>query len=386
MSFEKIFNNTSLLKNVQVKIDDFVVPKDDVLTIETKYDFFNFPIITTLKIKDSFDMFNYQIKPKEKNLITISLTDITDEKIHKTFIITDYVVNMSNERFKVVTIHGVDEISYILNTSYISKSFNDTPVSAFKQYVDNIKLSDIMTKNKISIDDNDTSESTNFVVPQNESVLDFFLYQLSKENIRMWQDKKNIHIKEVKPSTLPIAKGPNGDLIFKNNTLNNEYIAKIHEIQMTINASGHLNLVKPIDEIYKFSTDKTIVSETINIKDYASELKLNNFDSSSLQITNGTRFNTNELITDGFQKYQLFNSYMLNNETSIVTAGSLKYSNVGTIVKVELKGNPLFEESTLKGDEFSSGKYFVSSVVDKIIGDKLMQKYTLNRIDFMTKG
>ena len=72
---------------------------------------------------------------------------------------------------------------------------------------------------------------------------------------------------------------------------------------------------------------------------------------------------------------------MRNNNLSIVVPGSLKYSNVGTSAKVLLKGNNMYNSTQLEGDTLSSGNYFIASVGDRIIGDKLIHKIVLCRLD-----
>lgn len=382
MSFEKILNNTAVLGILAVKIDDFEVPIDEITTIEIKQDLFNFGISGKILIKDSFDINNSGLLLfNAENKISISMTDIIKGKFYRTFRVTEVKSNPANERFKVVELSFVDEITYLLKNTYLSKSFNATPVKAFQECLTYIGIDTILKSNNMTYDIIDESEIEQFVVPQNANILDFFIWIFKQYNIRIWQDRYKLYIKSVIPSKIPIQQIDGTDITYSNHVLNNEYLFKIHDYEHTANKILKINTKKPITKTYRFSGNKEIISKTINLSDVETELKLSNSNISLLQHTNGEKYSDQSTYTTGNQSYDIFNNYMQMNQLEIVIPGALKYSNIVNVVNIKLKGNAIYAKSQMEGDILASGRYFVIGVSDRIIGDKIIQKLKLVRTD-----
>lgn len=401
MGTETIFNENTILSYRSISIGGYTIPDDELLTYEVQHDFFTFAIIGRIVIKDSYDFFNKNIvKLDNTTRIIISLCDFMGDIFYRTFRIVDSVAMPTNDRFKTYTIQFIDEISFILSNAYIGKGFTASPITAFETYMKELSIGTLIDKDKLSyLVENkitDKMPSHNFIVPQNTNVLDFFFNYFRRYNVRLWQDRKSIYINEVKPANLSVQTDKDKNIIlYSNNTLNNEYMYKIHDFHQMGNPSGKTNETLPIGKTYRFSKDKKIVNTTINLNDILGDLLLNNknetapkiqnaptnAETSTLQQTTGEKLGTQTADTLGGQIANLFDVYMQNNRMLAAVPGSFKYSNVGRIVKVELKGNPLYPDTALEGDKVSSGKYFISAVSDRIIGDKLIQRLTLNRID-----
>lgn len=383
MNIEKILTNSTILRHYSIKIDGQEMIPDEIISLEVKNDFFNFGISGVLKIKDSFDLNNSGIVLfNSSNKLTISIQDFLQDKSYRTYVITSVNYEPADERFKIIDIHFVDEISYILNNTYLSKGFNTTPIAAFKEYLTYLGIDDIVSSNKMIYDIEDTSTLQQFVVPQNTSVFEYFSWLFMQDNIRIWQDRATLHIKEVKPASLIPQNDANGNqIIYTNNTLNNEYIFKIHDFTEETNPTLLVNAINPISRVFRYNGEKKIIDTTINLNDMVSDLTLNTMDVSGLQRTVGEKYSTQSIFTTGQQAHDLFSVYMRNNQVHIVIPGSVKYSNIGYVANVQFKGNPMYPKTQLEGDRLSSGKYFISAVSDRYIGDKLIQKLTLNRID-----
>jgi len=387
---EKIFNDSTVLRYLSIKIDDVEIVKDDIIALEIKQDFYEFGIFGSMKIKDSFDLFNNGlINFNGVNRITISMVDFLEQKSIRTYRIIDTKTNPDNDRFKILDFVFQDEISFILGNTYLSKGFTDKPVNALKEYFTHLGIDDLVSTDVITYNLADVGTSRSFVIPQNVSVLDHFMYLLKHENIRLWQDRNGIYVNELVPSAMTPLENENGEILYTNKTLNNEYMFKIHDTAEFKNQSIHTNYNKPVETIYRYNYIKEVLNTTTNLTDELENFKLNSvksMDQSGLQQTIGTRLNTQGDEHIGSQTYDLFDSYMNNNQLLIAVPGSFEFNNIGNVANIVLKGNPLYTKSDLENDELSSGKYFISKVSDRIIGDKMINKLTLSRVDSVIPG
>lgn len=390
MGVEKILNGSTILKFLSVKIGDVEIPQDEIIALEIKQDFYDFGIFGTLKIKDSFDLTNNGlIEFDGTNTITISTIDFLEHRSVRTYRIIANKVNPDTERFKILDFSFEDEITFILKNTYLSKGFTAKPVDALKEYFTHLGIDDIVETDKISYNLADVGTSRNFVVPQNVSVLDHFMYLFKRENIRFWQDRKGIHVNRLVPSEMTPLEDSNGVVEYSNKVGNNEYIFKIHDTQEIINHTILTNSLLPKETIYRYNYVKEIVDTTLNLTDEFENLKLNSnksFDNSDLQQTNGSKLVTQGYFETGGQTYDLFDVYMNNNLLTIAVPGSLEFSNIGNVAEIVLKGNPLYAKSDMENNEFSSGRYFISRVSDRIIADKMINRLTLIRVDSVKPG
>jgi hypothetical protein len=385
MAFEKILNTKTILQYLKVTIDGSEIVRDDIFSIEVSQNFDEFGLTGTIKLRDTFDLNNNgRFLLNGNNVLVISLSDYLGVKSTRTYRIINTKITPSQERFKIYDFDFIDEITFQLQNSFISKSFNSTPVAAFQAYLAELGIDDLLSADNLETDIEDTSTSSNFVVPQNMSVLDFFTEELKTENIRIWQDRFGLHVKELVLSDL-VPYNTNGEIIlYTNKTTNNEYLYKIHDYDERKNATEITNNQKPVQRVFRHSTDKEIASITTNLADIIDDIKMNTLDASSLQLTTGEKFDTQSTFSTGNQDYELFDVYTKNNQIHIACGGSIRTSNIGTVAMLELKGSTVSPDSVMKGDVLTSGKYFLGNVTDKIIGDKLIHRLSMYRIDART--
>jgi len=385
MGFEKILNDTSVLRYIHVSIDGEQLFPHDILSIEFAQNFDEFGIGGHMLFRDTFDINNNGlITLNGDNKLVISVKDFLGTSNKRTFRIVNTTVEPSGDRFKLYKFFFIDEITFQLMNSYVSKSFTGTPVAAFQSYMTELGIDKLLSADKLTTNITDTSTSDSFVVPQNISVLDFFTERFKQENIRIWQDRNGLYIKEINIGALTPMQNDGKDIVYSNKTLNNEYLYKVHEYMENKNSVMRTNSEKPIMRTFRYNNDKKIVDLTRNLTDVVPNIKLNTLDATGLQLTTGEKYDKQSFFTTGNQDYELFDSYGKNNSIDIVCSGSLKDSNIGNVALLELNGVVLSSDTALKGDVLTGGKYFISKVTDKIMGDKYINKITLSRVDART--
>lgn len=384
MSLEKILTPVTILQYLEIKLDDFKILLDDVISLEIKYDITSLRVLGSIKFRDSFDMTSTGlVKLNNNNKITISMKDNGETKSFRTFRLTRADAITVNERIKIYDCSIQDEISFILENTYNAQSFSATVASKAKEFLSSSAIQKVMTSDKLSLVVNDTGEVRTLTIPQNENILDFLSYQLRKDNIRMYQDRTTIYIQEVKPSAITPLKDPTDGsvLTFTNDTKKNEYLFKIHDFQDFKNPTALSNKVAPIVVVNSNTSPKGISQVTISLPEFFNDLKLNDMELANIQLTSGTRTETSEELAVGWQKARLFDVFIRNQQMFIVVPGTLKYSNVGTVVNTVFKGGVGGNDTALEGDTQTSGKYLVLGVSDRFLGDKLIQRLHLGRLD-----
>jgi len=381
MSLGKLFTPSTIYQTITVTIDGFDLAPDDMLNFKLDQRYDTFGLYGTLQIMDTYDVKNNGLaKFNILSKVVVSITDFSGTTSKRTFRILSEQSELINETHKTIKFALIDEITYILSTSYISKGFNDTAVNAFMSYLTELKVTDVIKADKLLLDTVDTSISQTFIVPQNQSVLEFFEYQLNKENIRMYQTRNAVHIKEILPNNIPLSTTMNGDdVIYSNDVPEHDYLYKIHDIKLT-NNNFFNNSNSPSSEIFRYDGNKVISSKTNNLNDVITNLTLNKpLSTSDFQDYRGYKLDKQEVFTTNNQKFDLFETYMTLNKLEIVCAGDLS-CELFSVVQVRLKGNVIFIESSNNGDTLSSGKYLIVGINESIIKDKMIQKISLIRL------
>jgi hypothetical protein len=384
MSIESILLENTILKFLEVKIDNFVILKDEIASLEVKYNFFDFKIVGKIKFKDSFDMANAGLaKISNDNKLTISAMDKGDTKTFRTFRIVNSNVIIANERTKVYDIDFQDEISWILQNTFTTVPITGSPVKALVKYLNSGACADVLVSDKIKIDYTDTAMKRTLTAPQNQNILEFLTYALRKDNIRLYQDRTTIYIKEVKPAEYPtvINDETGTDLVFSNDVQDNLYLFKIHDFMDLKNNTEKVNKLSPVIKVNSSTSPKGQSTVTISLTDFFKDLQLNDMELGSIQFTTGEKLETSEELAVGWQKAKLFETFMLNQQMFIAVKGTYKYSNIGTIISTKMKGSVASNEGTLEGDRLTSGNYFVFGVSDRYLGDKMIQRLHLGRLD-----
>jgi hypothetical protein len=384
MSIESILLENTILKFLEIKIDNFVILKDEIASLEVKYNFFDFKIVGKIKFKDSFDMANAGLaKISNDNKLTISAMDKGDTKTFRTFRIVNSNVIIANERTKVYDIDFQDEISWILQNTFTTAPITGSPVKALVKYLNSGACADVLVSDKIKIDYTDTAMKRTLTAPQNQNILEFLTYALRKDNIRLYQDRTTIYIKEVKPAeySTVINDETGTDLVFSNDVQDNLYLFKIHDFMDLKNNTEKVNKLSPVIKVNSSTSPKGQSTVTISLTDFFKDLQLNDMELGSIQFTTGEKLETSEELAVGWQKAKLFETFMLNQQMFIAVKGTYKYSNIGTIISTKMKGSVASNEGTLEGDRLTSGNYFVFGVSDRYLGDKMIQRLHLGRLD-----
>lgn len=385
----KIFTTTSILNAYSVYINDLEFVSEDILSLELRFSF-NKPFVEgTLSFKDTYGIADTGLFDGTTT-IKIYASDVYNERFSRTFRIVSVQNDEYNERFKSYTVQLIDEIYYKLVNTYISKSFTGNPIDAFKAYMKELELDTYLEDNIMTATyDSFDGDNYSFVVPQDRSILEFFLYEFEKQGIRFWQSRKNINVKYVNFSELESIqiKNPDSnaleDIRYTNDTDNTLYGFKIHDFTVSYNQILSSNLELPAKTHYAYNPlTKSMDTTTTNLSDAYNSIKLNDMDMSGLQQTTGKRFDTDADVFLGEQQLNIENVYIKNNIVDIVVPGNFKYNIVGNLADVRLKGNLIMKSSNLEGDVFHSGKYVIVGVSDRYAGDKLVQKLSLRRLDF----
>jgi hypothetical protein len=385
-SFEKIFNEATILQSYVLEINDYQLFSEDILSLELLFAF-NKPFIEgSLSIKDSLGISNLNLWDGNTK-VKIYAVDIYGEKFSRVFRITGISNDEYLDRFKKYNINLVDELYYTLANTYLSKSFTEDPVSAFKKYMTELSLDTYLTDNKMT-GEYDSADSYSFVVPQDRSIYDFFSYEFKNNGLRFWQSRKSLNVKNITIADLEYVQyeDPDAGLTnarYSNNSDNDVYGFKIHDFKLKYNEIIKSNVEKPVilHQTYDI-TKKAIDSTTNNLSDIYSGISLNDKDMSTLQHTTGARYEVDADVFIDKQKLELEDIFMRNNSLEIVVPGNFKYNAVGYLAEVNLKGNPLMQSQSIEGDVFHSGKYIITKITDRYVGDKLIQKMVLNRVDF----
>lgn len=383
---QKIFNEITILKAFTIWINDTELFPEDVLSLEIKWSFDQFYVSGSLIIKDSFGlsdlgMFNGTTE------IKIYAKDFYDEPFDRKFTVINVSQQDYNERFKAYTLSFVDRIYFKMVNAYISTGFNDIPSNALDKFFTQLDIDTIIEDEKLSKDFGTDGEPEPFCVPQDRSSYEFFTQQMRRVGYRWWQDRNTIHAKKIDINQMPVATAKE-PIVYSNNTDNDKYGFKIHDFDITYNNILNMNMAYPISSNMKFDpTSRSMNSTTLNLDDVYPTMKLNDMavDPSELTLihTTGQKVTTQEIMSTDQQKLEIEDVYMENSILNIVVPGNFKYNFPGQIVEVEFKGNPMIQKSSLEGDTFHSGKYFLKDVSDRYFGDKLIQKLKLVRADFM---
>lgn len=384
MGIESILLENTILKFLEIKLDGYLILQDEIASLEIKYDFFDFRVKGKIKFKDSFDMGNSGlVKVSNNSLLTISSMDRGDTKSFRTFRVTNSNITIVNDRTKLYDLELQDEISWSLQNMYENATWEGSPVKAMKTYLNRVDVKAVIATDKLKVKAVDTGSNRTFTIPKNENVLDFMMYMLRKDNIRLYQDRNTIYIQEVKPSSfVNVVNDVTGeDLVFSNDVADNTYLFKIHEFKDIKNNTGRVNEIAPVIKVNSKVSPKNISTVTISLTEFFNDLQLNDMDLGTIQLTTGEKLETAEELAVGWQKARLFDTFMLNQQMYIAIKGTYKYSNIGTVVKTKMKGSVASNDTNLEGDRLTSGNYFVFGVSDRYLGDKLIQRLHLGRLD-----
>lgn len=371
----KIFNNATILKKFTINVGGIELSKEDIINLSIEYSLFNSFVKGSLSFKDSFQLSDLNIW-NTSTLIEIYAVDLFDNVFERRFICTNVSNDNYNERFKQYSISFMDELSFNLMNTYISKGFTENMITSFQQCIEKLIDHDVIEQWPITFNSDTVSTKTTFCIPGNMSLYDFYLYQFRKENIRFYYKRNNVFVEKIDFSSLET----NEDL-YTNNTDNDSYAYKIHDFSVSYNNTIDANNIRPEEENIKFDINKIENTISTNLNDVKNNVSFNNI-SFDIIKTNGKKLSYQEITDISSSTYDLEELLLHNNTLQIVVPGNFLSNDIGRKVNVVLKGNPMITSTSLEGDTFHSGVYLITNIKEAYLGDKMIQRLTLSRYDF----
>jgi hypothetical protein len=373
---DKVLNAGNKLKSYSVKIGSIDLVKEVISSIEISFRNDVPVVLGRVVFNDLYDM-NSQLVWRDVS-VKVFYMDMFDKSVDMEFYITEIKEVYDDSFKKNYVLELQDKFSYTLGHSYLSKSFKADPVTALKKYIDELKLSSYKT------DFDSISTTSEMVVPCHVDNLTFFLGEFYRRGYSFYQTKEKIvikHIDKLRPKSLP-ENDPGKP--YKNETDNQLYKNKITAMKTfflrrdAIPAVTKSIAYNPAKKSMDSSTDND------NSAYYLSD------DAFNLQnVTPGGGFHGTKVITQShlnFDQHRLVlkDSFVRQSEVEIVVNGYVK-NDVNQIYELELKGNQAGGEQQAKGNTVIGGKYVSNTVMDKIVGDAIVQKIHLCRADLTKK-
>jgi hypothetical protein len=373
---DKVLNAGNKLKSYSVKIGSIDLVKEVISSIEISFRNDVPVVLGRVVFNDLYDM-NSQLVWRDVS-VKVFYMDMFDKSVDMEFYITEIKEVYDDSFKKNYVLELQDKFSYTLGHSYLSKSFKADPVTALKKYIDELKLSSYKT------DFDSISTTSEMVVPCHVDNLTFFLGEFYRRGYSFYQTKEKIvikHIDKLRPKSLP-ENDPGKP--YKNETDNQLYKNKITAMKTfflrrdAIPAVTKSIAYNPAKKSMDSSTDND------NSAYYLSD------DAFNLQnVTPGGGFHGTKVITQShlnFDQHRLVlkDSFVRHSEVEIVVNGYVK-NDVNQIYELELKGNQAGGEQQAKGNTVIGGKYVSNTVMDKIVGDAIVQKIHLCRADLTKK-
>jgi len=385
ISTDRIFSPESTLRNIKIYIDDIFISEEDVVSIDFENTFNVVSIIGKIIIKDSINIYRL-IDLNESTKIKLDIIDNFGKIINRYFNITSVNIESWNADFRYLRLTFIDSLSFMLSTSYISKSFYDTPVNAILQIFDYLGVEkNILTPNNLLLLVKDDNDKVNFIVPSDRSVLEFFMYLFRNYGCRFWQTIDGVIIGRYLFNNLQErTESLNGtDTIIKytNNTSNHQNPFMIYDYRILTNQTLELNTKNPSQFNFNSFDGKMFDVTSIKLSDFYDGLALGNQDLSNISFTFGEKYTNTTSPSIYNQLLTIEDAYFKNTQLEIIVKGNFTANPLGHVVLVDLKGNPTIVQSDISGDTTYSGKYFVYRAQEKIIGDKHISKLTLVRMN-----
>lgn len=374
--FNESLLSSSKLLALDIFINDIQINNEDIVSCQIEWEP-DLEIGGNIIIKDTYDL-NNLIKFDETTTIRIYSRDIHDKVFNRTFKIVGIQKEKYQQKNFVFAIDFIDRITFILKNTFLSKGFTDTPANIINSYFKYIEIDKLLTEDKVT-KDFEISDKISVIIPQDRSLYDFLTIELDKLGLLLYQTRDKIILRK-KESLLP-SKLPLMPYAFKDNTDNQQYGWNIGDLRVNFNNSLELNKVPLKKSMYFSVEERKMKNIQMGVSDVYSAIKQSTKDVSGLQQTVGIKLETQERNTDFKIKYNIISTYSKNNNIELVIPGNFMYSDIMQRANLTLKGNALNKKSSYEGDQLLSGEYFISYVCDRFVGDKLLQKYIINRID-----
>lgn len=351
------------------------ISPEQIMTYEMKYER-NSPILFGLFAFADFTDILGKIDLKEAR-VQVYFNDALNKTFIRYFKVYNVVENYDRMKNKQYLFYLIDEISFKLSNIYISKSFNTTKTAAFIQILTEQGIYPILEENKLKVQLDDNSKTESFVVQKGISVLDFFISEFNKIGYSFYQTRDGFYVKSF--DDLMPTKLDKQDSKFVYATNNQLYKNLIYEFNNAPMSSSTIS-GSPNSKTYFFDPEqKKIVSINQTYNDVKSDMTLNN-SNITLQSNVGTSVSFQNRLDSVQHINNIRESYLHTFKIDIIVNGHMN-NDINKIFEVDLPGHKGNVKSQFEGNVQSSGNYVSLSIVDKLIGDKLLQKVTLGRSD-----
>jgi hypothetical protein len=370
--------NTGLLiescnfKILTITINDIEIQPNYISDLSVDWNG-EFRIYGYVTINDHFDLVNTMLKTPGQRM-EIKIIDNYDAVFIREFVITNSG-EVKEQDFKTIQLRFQDSISYVLQNTFIAKSYKETTlVDVLNDYL-KLEAKPSMDEYKIKVLSKPTRKLSNFVVPLHIDFLTFIENEFEREGVFFYQTRNYVVIGDddipemFRSDELPYVQVGKTDLYgFKML----EYKLQFNNIRRT------MSLQKSNVMAYNPNT-KSMVSYDSHLGDFMEDMNTGGVVKNS-QLTNGTQYKTKSTMIDT-QKYHHLD-YKYNTEMNIIVPGNLEYSLLWKQVIAKVSGSQMSVETRESGDVVLSGEYQISRVEDKfLVGQKFVQRLTLRRIN-----
>ena len=376
MSTGKLFGVIGKLKTYGVKIGDLDLIKESIVTAEINFRNDVPVILGRLIITDIIDMNNQVVW--RNTPVKIHYIDIYDKILDLEFYITNIIEGYTEDFKKTYIIDLQDKFSHVLSCSYLSKSFNTDIITALNSYITELKLTSFKT------DFESISETLKFTVPKNINNLTFFMTELFKRGYSFYRTRDNIvikHMSKLVPSKL--IQNNADKMPYMTNSSNQFYKNKINAVTVQFNKRDS---TPPITKsiAYNHETKNMDYSDDNDNSPYYLGNDIINLQTTLAGSFKGILEITQPHLNFDMHKLLMKFSFMRGTEIEIVIPG-FNSNEINQIYKIEISGNKGSSESQTSGNMIMSGKYVANTIMDKLIGDTLIQKIHLYRTDMNKK-
>lgn len=371
---------SSILRYIDVQIVDkdsktYKLTNEELMTFECCYKRHQCSIYGSITIADKGDLSN--IINLKTATVKVYFVDSFDGFVFRTFKIINTNESYNNRNSKVYTFKLRDEISYFLDNLYLSKSYTGSRTAAITDIINSNSLNTLLSATKLKFESEDDGITGNLVLNKNLSVLDFFEKEFNRIGYAFYQNKTGLYIKNkdnLLPNSLPIING-----VFSQIATNQLYKNKIYEFSNIPAQKEELDKTPKQQSYYYDIAQKKMVPINDNIGSLRSGLTMNK-NSEDFQETVGFKAKFQNRMDNSQQKNDIRERFLNASKSKIVVNGYAE-NDINKIIEMELLGNKGNASSQTEGNVLSSGKYIVLSIIDKIIGDKMLQLMEVGRSD-----
>ena len=210
---------TTKLKSLAVKLAGSDLEKSTVKSIELAYCNTRPSIKGQLYFEDLYDL-NMFVNWDEAK-VQITFIDMLDDMFTRTFHVVNVEENKEEMSRKTFVVDFVDEFSYALSNSYISRSFNVPLNQAVLEIAKDLGVDNLP---HIDFEFSDVPYDKPYVTSKNINSLTYFTRELYRNGYTFYQTKTGIHIKSL-DDLIPGTLITNGD--YSDHPTNQYYMNKI---------------------------------------------------------------------------------------------------------------------------------------------------------------